>query len=229
MNKPPTVLVVEDDPAVCSMVIEFLQRDGFLAYPAKTKREAVEALSSSLRPSAIILDINLPNGRGVDVAREVLAAAGPRPPVFINTGEFDRGWAEQFYKLAKGQLQGFWVKGTYKPSLIPQMVKDGMLRHALQHEVVRNECAAAVRKAAPRTGETLPSTMVRKVAVGVSRLSTVEKIAPFAIVAITALGTAIGEMAGWELDAVTTGVVGKLLLALGTGWYGARMGIRKGD
>lgn len=76
------VLVVDDDFRVCAVHAGFVQRvPGFrVCGEAHTAAEAIE-LSRSLRPDLVLLDLYLPDGDGLDVARTMLAE--PEPPAIM--------------------------------------------------------------------------------------------------------------------------------------------------
>lgn len=63
-----TILYVEDDPANSRLVIKQLQHSGYTVHIARTGKEGVY-LAESLRPHVILLDINLPDFDGVQIAQ----------------------------------------------------------------------------------------------------------------------------------------------------------------
>lgn len=64
----PTVVVIEDDPAQRTMMLEFLALKGCDAHGAETGPEGV-ALALKLRPHLVILDLQLPGLDGFGVCR----------------------------------------------------------------------------------------------------------------------------------------------------------------
>lgn len=65
----PLVLVVEDDPAIGSNLERALDAAGYQTARATT---AQAARSISTRPSLVLLDLGLPDGDGLDVAKDLL-------------------------------------------------------------------------------------------------------------------------------------------------------------
>jgi CheY-like chemotaxis protein len=65
-NPKPTVLIVDDDPAIRKMLAEVLTLDGYPYETATNGQEALEALGKS-GPRLILLDLLMPvlDGRGV--------------------------------------------------------------------------------------------------------------------------------------------------------------------
>ncbi len=76
----PSVLVVEDDPTLVRAMARNLSARGYTARGATTVAEATAALRAE-RPALMLLDIDLPDGSGWDVLRELRAAGGADVPV----------------------------------------------------------------------------------------------------------------------------------------------------
>jgi two-component system KDP operon response regulator KdpE len=70
MSDGPRVLVVDDEPQIVRGLRVVLRNAGFHVDSAGTKEEALDALSHR-PPDAVLLDLVLPDGSGVDVCREV--------------------------------------------------------------------------------------------------------------------------------------------------------------
>jgi two-component system KDP operon response regulator KdpE len=70
MSEQPRVLVVDDEPQIVRGLRVVLRNAGFQVDAAGTKEEALDALSHR-PPDAVLLDLVLPDGSGVDVCRQV--------------------------------------------------------------------------------------------------------------------------------------------------------------
>ena len=66
----PRVLVVDDEPQIVRGLKIILRSAGYTVEAAQNKAEAMAALASR-PPDALVLDLVLPDGAGVDVCREV--------------------------------------------------------------------------------------------------------------------------------------------------------------
>jgi DNA-binding response OmpR family regulator len=83
----PTLLLVEDDPALARGLVDNLRDEGYLVRLVTRGDEALAAVRDH-RPQAVILDIMLPGRSGLDVLRD-LRSAGDRVPVLVLTAKAD--------------------------------------------------------------------------------------------------------------------------------------------
>src|ERR1700751_2735607 len=67
---PPRVLVVDDEPQIVRGLKILLRNAGYAVESAETKSEALVELVSR-PPDALVLDLVLPDGRGVEICEEV--------------------------------------------------------------------------------------------------------------------------------------------------------------
>jgi DNA-binding response OmpR family regulator len=71
MSSSPTVVVVEDDPAIADLVELYLRRDGYRVHVAGDGPAALEVIRAR-QPALVILDVGLPGPMdGIDVCRAV--------------------------------------------------------------------------------------------------------------------------------------------------------------
>ena len=64
------VLIVDDEQVIRWMLSESLQGWGYAIIEAETVASAVAAYDAE-HPAAVLLDVNLPDGSGIDVLREI--------------------------------------------------------------------------------------------------------------------------------------------------------------
>jgi DNA-binding response OmpR family regulator len=86
----PRILFVEDEPSISDPFARALARAGFETITARTGDEAL-ALARRVDPDLVLLDLNLPDADGRDVARE-LRRHGDTPIVMLTArgSEMDR-------------------------------------------------------------------------------------------------------------------------------------------
>ncbi|WP_313664632.1 response regulator [Shinella sp.] len=84
-----TVLVVEDDGKVRSLIEIGLRDEQHTVYAADDGATAVDLVSTGIvDPTLILADYNLPNGaNGIDVVRDIRSALGRHVPAIILTGD----------------------------------------------------------------------------------------------------------------------------------------------
>jgi DNA-binding response OmpR family regulator len=77
------VLVVDDEPELRDMLLEYLQKKGYEAKGAADGREALEALPA-LQPHLILLDIRMPGLSGVETLKRIKALRPETPVVMVS-------------------------------------------------------------------------------------------------------------------------------------------------
>ena len=81
---PLAVLVVEDEGDLLTTYRRLLGRDGFRVVTVSTREAGLQALRDE-RFAAVIIDVRLPDGDGLDVVRRVCETVTP-PPAIVVTG-----------------------------------------------------------------------------------------------------------------------------------------------
>ena len=80
-----TLLLVEDDESLRSILARHLRHEGFQVDEAASAEAAESALTGGLRPDVVLLDLNLPGDTGWDLLRGSSLAAAGSPPVVITS------------------------------------------------------------------------------------------------------------------------------------------------
>jgi CheY-like chemotaxis protein len=109
-----TILVVEDEPAAARVLEIMLQRAGYHVATAASLADARSTLRS-LHPSAVLLDLQLPDGSGLELAEELAARATPIPVVVLS----GRGPAEDFV----GSPVAVWLMKPFAKDQLLRAVK----------------------------------------------------------------------------------------------------------
>ena len=118
------VLVAEDDPSVRRVILGQLEDAGYQVVEAEDGEEALQAIGSMERSSAInaiICDIRMPTVDGIAVVRYVREKY-PAIPIIVLTGLFD-------LPLTEGLLDRGVSEFLTKP------IDQGVLVRALQHAI----------------------------------------------------------------------------------------------
>ena len=101
-----TVLVIEDDADLLSMMETFLGRRGWSVLKASGGQEGLR-LAREASPDIVLCDVTLPDLDGFELARR-LSAEGPRPPVVFISG--NRRQAEDIVRGLEGGGHGYILK-----------------------------------------------------------------------------------------------------------------------
>jgi two-component system response regulator CpxR len=68
----PRILIVDDDRALCALLADYLQREGFVVDVAHDGESALAQLRQpALRPDLLILDVMMPGRDGLETLREL--------------------------------------------------------------------------------------------------------------------------------------------------------------
>lgn len=98
------IVIVDDDPGICSFVSETLRDAGYQTVCANDGGTAL-AIVQQHQPDLILLDVQMPGLDGWDVLAQLRSAAGPKQPIVIMTGQY----AGQERALGSG-AQGYLAK-----------------------------------------------------------------------------------------------------------------------
>lgn len=82
----PTILVVDDDPKIRTLLRNVLEGDGFCVFEAQTEEDVLRIIAST-PVSLITLDLNLGSESGIDIARQIRRAYNV--PIIMVTGKDD--------------------------------------------------------------------------------------------------------------------------------------------
>ena len=82
MRMDPSVLVVEDEPAVRLVIARSLAARGYLVEATGDAASAMRFLAGQ-HPDLVVLDVNLPDQTGWDVARFIRREIGPDLPIVV--------------------------------------------------------------------------------------------------------------------------------------------------
>ena len=127
MNKSPSVLVVDDDPEMCTLVVDVLRNEGYNMAAAQDGAEAVRALWGRSF-DVILMDKNLPGPSGLDLLPE-LRRACPGARIVMMTAYGDvPSYVEAFEKGATEYLFKPFRVEELKTTIQKALVRDALSR-----------------------------------------------------------------------------------------------------
>ncbi len=101
------VLIVEDDPAILAVARDVLEKEGFEVDAAESLRLGQDKLLR-LPPDLLVLDLNLPDGDGLQFCRRLASSPATRGlPVFITTA---RGATQDIVEGLEAGAQDYMAK-----------------------------------------------------------------------------------------------------------------------
>jgi DNA-binding response OmpR family regulator len=112
------VLIADDDPVHIQLVSGRLKAEGFQVLVA---RDAMQVLMMAIRsrPSAILLDINMPGGPGLQTLRQLKASIVTNPiPVIVVSGSCNADLQKQLEELG---IESFFAKPFDLAQVLPTL------------------------------------------------------------------------------------------------------------
>ena len=88
-GRPPTVLVIDDDPSVRAFLTEAVRVGGYTAVVADDPDRVLELLRSGQRPDLVLCDVDLPGMSGFELQTHVDEIAPGTKFVFISAHQAD--------------------------------------------------------------------------------------------------------------------------------------------
>lgn len=82
----PTILVIDDDPDLCELIVDALGDNYNISTCNNSENEAID-LAKHINPAIIILDVNLPNGNGLEICRDISHISSHPPLTLLVSGD----------------------------------------------------------------------------------------------------------------------------------------------
>jgi DNA-binding response OmpR family regulator len=117
MDRQPTILLVEDEHVLRSLVAAFLRQAGYLVAEAADGAAAVLTFRGQGPFDAVLLDLNLPDCSGVDVCRS-LREDEPDQPVIVASAAI---LPEHHHELAGMGISGYLTKPYHPDHLLERL------------------------------------------------------------------------------------------------------------
>jgi diguanylate cyclase (GGDEF)-like protein len=124
---PEVVLLVDDDEQLRETLVDVLALDEIETIAAGRVEEALELVASQ-KPAAVVVDYQLPDGSGIDLAREV-KKIDPDLPILLLTGYATMDTAVE----AVGQFDAYLIKPV-APQQLMNSVTNALTRRRLLNQ-----------------------------------------------------------------------------------------------
>lgn len=136
---PITLVVIDDDPDVLRATARILEQAHYHVITGGSAAQALE-LTRLHRPALLLLDVILPDGNGVDIARQLKNDSALTGVFVILMSGLKTSGEEQAAGLATGLADGYIARPFGKPEFLARI--DSILRLRAAQEALR---AALVR------------------------------------------------------------------------------------
>lgn len=139
--RPPLILIVEDDPGDFGLVRVQVGLAGFRltgeTFPQLWARTLADGLSMARSevPDVVLLDLALPDSRGLATVRAMRAAA-PDLAIIVFTGVDDQALAAEALEAG---AQDYLVKGQFHHDALARAVRNAIVRMKLERKIALTE------------------------------------------------------------------------------------------
>jgi DNA-binding NarL/FixJ family response regulator len=113
-----TVLIVDDHPTFRSSARSVLEADGFVVVGEAGDGDAAIAAADRLRPDVVLLDVQLPDMDGFEIAKR-LKLSGDAPAIVLTSS---RDAAEYGSAVADSEVCGFIPKAELSGAAIADLL-----------------------------------------------------------------------------------------------------------
>ena len=114
----PTVLIVDDHPAFRSLARALLESEGFAVVGEAEDGASAIAAVEALRPAVVLLDVQLPDLDGFEVAERLAARADAPAVVLVSTRSAAAYGARLETTLARGFIPKTSLSGAALTALV---------------------------------------------------------------------------------------------------------------
>jgi len=118
---PTTVLIVDDDPAFRALARRMLTTAGLRVVAEADTAAAARAAALDLQPDTALVDVGLPDGDGVTLAR-VLTQLPRGPRVLLTSSDPDAATQDD---VRRSGARGFVPKSELPNAQLEQLLVDG--------------------------------------------------------------------------------------------------------
>lgn len=114
-----TVLIADDTAFVRDRFKMALEGAGHRAVTVRTGQELLAALRAQERIDLVVLDLRLPNGRGIDLVRSLRRVAPEKPPIVVFSGTIAN--ADEVRDLSSFGVAGYVNEYTGVSHIMPAL------------------------------------------------------------------------------------------------------------
>lgn len=110
-SRPDTILIVDDERALATLMARMLEEEGYVAVPLRSTRQALEFLAGDRPCDLVIIDIRMPEMSGFELAERAREHRPLVPVLFVS------GYVDPDY-LGRGGFHDFLAKPFTQAELL---------------------------------------------------------------------------------------------------------------
>ncbi len=156
---PPRVLVVDDEPTIRDILVDFLGMEGFVVVATATAEEALDRLDE-VRPEVVLLDLEMPGMNGLELLEQLHLRRPEALPIMM-TGY---GTLETAIEAMKAGAYDYLLKPFKVPQVI-QVIERGLEKQRLEAENVELKELVDLYDASEKVGARLAPEHIHDVLV----------------------------------------------------------------
>jgi len=142
MKLEKNILVIDDQVYMHKIVNLTFTKNGYIYHQANSGKEAIELLNAGLRPSAILLDLMMPDIDGFEALQTIKKIpALANTPVIILSGKTNE--ADKISALRAGAVK--FITKPFKPKELFAEVEEAIFGNILENSVIETEIIEALK------------------------------------------------------------------------------------
>jgi two-component system, cell cycle response regulator len=127
------ILIIDDEPVIRELLKVNLEKNGYEAITALDGTEGIKKVDAE-KPQLILLDLNLPETKGLETVKKFIQLVHSRTPIIVLTAMNDDKLGMQAIQLG---AEDYLVKGQYDTKLLLRTIKYSIERNLLKQELVQ--------------------------------------------------------------------------------------------
>ncbi|MBK8537672.1 MAG: response regulator transcription factor [Candidatus Competibacteraceae bacterium] len=151
MSKPPTVFIIDDDPAVRD-ALGLLLRAGGLSVDTFASAAEFLAADAARQPGCVVLDVRMPGMSGLELQKQ-LQTQGNRIPIIFMTGHGDVPMAIRAMKAGAFDF----IEKPFQGEMLRARIHEALELDSRERrrQTLRADAAARMARLSPREREVL--------------------------------------------------------------------------
>jgi two-component system cell cycle response regulator len=127
------ILIIDDEPVIRELLKTILEKSGYSVKTAVNGQDGIKIIEQD-ELDLILLDLNLPDSKGLDTVRKFTELVATKTPITVLTAVNDDELGMQAIQLG---AEDYLVKGQYDTRLMMRSIKYSIERNRLKKELLQ--------------------------------------------------------------------------------------------